>query len=536
MNTLDAMRGGRRAALLTLATTMLIGAAVQAHQIEETVVVPRGTTAVTVVFDDIVLNGHGPFHGSLLGVAPSGLLYTPGASFWEARSDLAILPLHKGRPDGATSLRLRFVVGEPTQAGEVFDMGDLTNAPPLWKPWTVVGTIQTEPGALGHDAYVVQPDPIDPARLEAVLVHPDPEGPASGNDGTASSGTVHVTVRDIGTAFPPYQSFVFYRIHENGTTIFELEAYWNAGAWYLRPAGVPNPPSTLLDLGRTRIRVERWTSATGDDSGTTVLVDDGVFAEVDTPPHSSETPDTHVITALRQTGGAAYELMVERPRGYRATLAEDPRTVLVQDNLDGGPDSTAWTRHHLAPQSFPNQDLPGHGDRFDVELGLLTTLQSSYLQHDLGLVANALDPAGYGVSFWVDPTGVTMPAPAQLGLLSACPLTGPCGAIRVRLDTDAAGFRIVLTAMRGDFTVAQMATPVSNAPHRVEVRMRNASDPSSSNGWAELWVDGQLIGRADDLTNHSTQIQRMLFGGLSQPGQATGPLGLDDFELWRFDR
>lgn len=524
---------------LLLTTTVAFG-----EDAETTIIVPPGATEVDLTpilaAYKSVDTTYGPFHGAFVtdGVSER---YEPASSFWQTRSDFMLVHVRNITAPLDVTLRIRFVAGD---AGFESAQASLV-APPLlpvgWRPWTIDdpdGLLTTiSPGLLSPEAHLFE---IGLEGQEPSFSVPV-DDVASGQGHTTSTTTVDVEVRDIPNRPAPGDEIptaLFYSIADGGVLVAEIKAEWIQNDWNVHvssPTDFSTPVRMPLEFGPNRLLLRRWRDLE-DGGGTELYVNDKFVANVASLQHSaSEEVHTLIPTSIISADGL--ELIVENPKVRRSSILIDTETQVIEDRFTGGP-SSDWQVVNPATQQFTPQDLPGPGQRFDIDLGLLSSVQSSYVSKSLSLPAGGVvDAQGYGLRFWIDPTSVTMPADGYLGVFAGCPQTGTCSALRVWLvrSTHGTGFWIHLTAQRSSGSFVGVATPVTTAPHQVEVRMRNSWLPTLSNGSIELWIDGTLINRVENVDNYDKQLDLIRFGAFSPPAVTTGILGLDEFAFWRFD-
>ncbi len=515
-----------------------------ANEVEQTILVPPGSDSVAVdIASDSVTSIYGPFNGHLWQQGEH-LIYVPTSRFAESGSDLAIVHLTlAGRTAGETVLRLRFLAGATAWDGGVAIFGDLTGAPPSWRHWTIDsmdGAPTLEPGLFGGKAYVFDTEDADGPSITTEIE----DGTNSGNGTTTSTTDLDVEVRDLpGAKYGTLSNMTFFRIREGGNVIGGLDAVWvdkgRSSGWYLRPTTSMQPFASsrfLLSEGRNRVRLRRWSQLDADDGGIEVFLNGEWITELPSPPISLAQPEMHEIMLTNVPGPGDQELVVDNPIARRSGNLIDPSMRLSYNNFSGG-DTSEWTVVNAAAQSFPNQDLPGPGNRFDVDLGLLSTSQSSFLEKSVPLpVGGVPDPPEFGLRLWIDPTAVSLPARSSVQVATACSESGAsCDPLQIWLGHDGTSFTIAATAWRDGGSPTRIETPVTQVPHLVEVRLGHGWLPNLANGFLELRIDGVLIGRATGLDNHTAQINKLRLGVLTDAAGSSGVVGLDDFEAWRLE-
>jgi hypothetical protein len=514
---------------------LLTTGAAEAQETEVTLVVPpgAGSAELTVPVGSMVTGTYGPFHGDLT-PTQDGFLYQPGESFWQTGSDLTFV--YTQRP--TTLMRVRWVAGATGLDGPVAAMTDPGHG--QWQPWQLVSPpenpIVVTGGVVADHAY----------RMEALDTGPQPQmsvsvqGPAGG-EGTYTTSDVVVVIDDIElnrSLLKESDTIVFYRVTEGMDVVLEMEVGWNAQAqtWQVRPTSPldQSAPFALLDTDYNRLRLVRWSQ--DGQGGARLTVNDVLTASIGVDPHLPSAASTHEIVAeplTQPTAGLVltFEDPVVRTSGVVTELADRD----LHDSFTGGP-GPGWVALGLisAMDTAP-QELPGPGDQLEIDLGLFSPGQSTYTEKTNFIATSEVAPRGHTFRFWVDPSAAVLLADSPLTLLAGCPATGPCNGLRVLLEETGGGLEVAVSAARDDGTIALVNTPVTTAPHLVEVRLRNAVVPGSDTGWVELWVDGTLAGHAERIVNHGRQVETLRFGALGVPAGVGGVLALDDFEAWRFD-
>ncbi|MEM7352001.1 MAG: hypothetical protein AAF657_14470 [Acidobacteriota bacterium] len=510
-----------------------------ASESEQTLIVPPGAASISLGLPPFTLISavHGPFHGQLTQEI-TGLTYQPGASFADARADIMILEL-----TGAIRevRRIRVVAGEVALDGEVAILGDLTGLPPTWESWVVddpARQLEIEAGLFG-DAYAFDTSDEDGPRMVVIL----DDGNNSGSGTTTSATHLDVEVRDLpNLTWESTDRMTFFQILDNGQPVGGLDAEWidngTHTGWRVLPTSVSGPPLATgfaLQSGVNRLRVRRWThfGTAPPTGGLELFLNDVRVAELPAAAHDPDQPETHEIQLTNVPGPGDHELVVQNVLTKRSQNTADPTTRLSYEPFNASITSD-WVAINPVAQSYAPQDLPGDGDRLELDLGLVAQGHSSYLEKAVPLTP-VEDPPGFALRFWLDPTAVSLKAGTALQVATACTASGSCEPARIWLGHDGDDVTIAATAWRNGGSAARVETPVANAPHLVEVRLRHGWLPGLANGSLELWIDGVLVGRETGIDNHTAQINKLRLGILTDAGASSGILGFDDYEAWRFE-
>ncbi|MEM7586676.1 MAG: hypothetical protein AAF560_25025 [Acidobacteriota bacterium] len=524
---------------LLAAIFLAIAPSAIASPAEQTLIVPPGTDSIPLglASQTVIQASHGPFHGQLA-FTSEGAVYEPGDGFVDAGADVIILTLTPPEP---AVLRIRIVAGAVSPEDQAVVLGDTTGLPPHWQSWTV-----HDPGrdleiinGLFGDAFVFGPEDEDGPTLEAVL---DGNG-TSGNGTTTSTTHLDVEVRE-----PPEQGLgtngiTFFQILDSGSLVGEIQATWFADAfftgWKVQLASASSlqaSPGFELETGVNRLQIRRWTSTIVSPpiGGLELFVNDVSVANLPAAIHPQNGTETHRILRTKVPGPGQYEMIIQNVTTLRSDDVVDPTERLSTESFDGGLGG-AWVPVNSVAQGTSPQTLPGPGDRLDLDFGLVAQGTSSYLEKLVPLVESD-DPPGFAFRFWMDPTAVSLDPDTSVRIATACQPSGSCGPVRIWLGHDGQDFTVTATAWRSGGSAARIETPISNAPHLVEVRLRHGWLPGLAKGSLELWIDGELIGRETGIDNHAAQINKLRLGILTDAAGSTGVLGIDDYEAWRFDK
>ncbi|MEM8964187.1 MAG: hypothetical protein AAGD38_22065 [Acidobacteriota bacterium] len=532
---------------VVLAFSLFIGSGVLfATTIDETIVMAPGNskTNITVPGGATLVSWEGSLYGDFDSASFS---YEPYLAFWEVGSDVILLHYVESSVD--VIKRVRVVAGETGWDGDLLTMDDLTGAPADWANWQLSTSPAPVivPGLLG-DAYLLELPSSGAAPSISGVIDPD-DGHGQGS--TNSTTAMDVTVRDIPTFNRSNQGGTkFFEIREDQTTIASLSALWNptTSLWEIELSSGSSSSTVThaLDSDEVFVTVTRSTPTFGAPS-TTLTVDEQAIGVVPTSAHSSLF-ETHELLMEELPGplAAGSDLVFEKPTARTSRVAHDPTQRIAYDSFDGGV-GLGWTVGNPGPQSTSTQDLPGPGSRFDIDLALMSALQSSFLERltTVSTSSSATRPTsffdpGYGIRFWVDLSDITIAADEPITLATACPPVGlPCNALRVWVEYDGTHYTIGANAglsTGNSPTIAQVIREDLDAGvYWVEARMRNAYSASIQNGSVDLWIDGKLAERAVGLDNHQHVPERVRFGVIGDTTNSTGILGLDDFEIWQVE-
>ncbi|MEM8962877.1 MAG: hypothetical protein AAGD38_15435 [Acidobacteriota bacterium] len=531
---------------LTPILFLILPCVLHAIDVEQTIIVPPGTQTMEIVLSDHdqadIVDVFQPQHGDLQPLQDAILTYTPGSSFWWIRADFAVVQwtLETGQSE---TRRLRFVAGDTA-----YDAAVVSDDPAMsgsWPGWSIVdpdGHLSTLPGILTPLRHLIPGDQVGVTpELQAALPD-DEEQHQSGQNTTTSTTTVDVEIRDIPKSEdPPQPTREFLVIVEEGVEIVSARVEWSAAdeAWQISLAsGAKVSVSYPLENGIHRVVVTRWTNHRSDDSGTDLRVEDTLVASLSTPPHVDLATETHILT-MASLVASSTEVTFELPTAALSDSLVDSTARSVYDGFDSSAVSSSWAVYRPVVQTVTTQRLSWPGYQLDFDLGALPATGSSFLEIPItGFSPTRYQvpgPDGYGVRFWVDPSHVSIPAQHPFSLVAGCQSTGGCGAFRVWLDHDGTSLRIGLNARHDDGSISLMYAPVTATPHVVEVRLQPAWAADVENGWAELWIDGVLIGRTTGIDNHTRDVAMVRIGVIEDPDTSTGTLSYDEIEVWSFD-
>ena len=514
-----------------------------ALEVEETILVAPGSKAVGIVIDaGLTVEGtYGPFHGQL-NPSAHGYQFEPDRSFWDAGGDFVIIGLRTTRSGIETSLRVRLVAADTALDGIVSSPPDPGIFPAPLGTWAIdSSSVTVIPGLLAADAFELSNanQPTGPSLAVAI------GDPASGNATTTSTTTVDIEVRDIPNWSSPANSWNFYLIREGVTEIAKLMARWttlpsegatSSGFWEVLPVNPSHVTGERLPLrvGRNRLKLVRWHDTMENLAGVDLYVNGRLAGTVDVPPMLGNTDETHEVLMNEIPTPGNLRLIIENPKVARSENLVDNTERLRYDSFGGGP-GAAWTTINAFAQGTAAQNLPGPGDRFEIDLGQLASLDSSFIEAPVTFTpGGSLDPPGFAMRLWLDPTSVTLSPNSTFRVATACNEVDNCGAARIWLGHDGTSYTIAATAWRDGSPGARIEVPVSNEPHTVEVRLRHGWTPDTANGSVELWIDGEIAGAVTGLDNHASQVAKVRLGTLRDVAGSSGILGLDNYEAWHF--
>ncbi|MEM8964188.1 MAG: hypothetical protein AAGD38_22070 [Acidobacteriota bacterium] len=523
-----------------------------ATDIEEIVVIGPGEdiVVVSVPLGVTLVSWEGAQYGTF---KDSVFTYEPDLEFWQVGSD--VIHLHYVDSGVDVAKRVLLVAGDTDWDGDVATLDPLGGSPSNWFNWTIstspAPTTTTGPG--GGTAYVLNsPTSGSGPSISAGIMTDD-----GGSQGpTTSTTAMDVTIRDIPTGvtspttLPPL-GVEFFTISEGVVGIASLEADWNdtTNQWelILKSGSSSNTLVYPLTLDTNFVEVVRSTPIVGNPS-TSLIVNENIIGSVPTTAHASlfEQHQLLVNELPGQGSGADSDLLFEKPTARSSRTSVDPSSRVVYENFTGG--ATGWTVGNPGPQSTVTQSLPGPGDQLDIDLGLMSSLQSSYIEQSV--TYSAFDPRpqrlvaapGHAVRFWVDLSDITIEIDKAVSLVAVCPsvVSGlPCNAIRVWIEYDGTDYTIGANAGLAVGNTPSIALVskegLAVGEYRIEARMRNAYDDDLHNGWLDLYVNGVLAERQEGLDNYQHVPDIVRFGVLGDTASSSGVIELDDFEMWAFE-
>ena len=519
--------------VLVLVGGLLVAGPTQASELDVTVLVSPGAEFVDYLIpvSSAIDSTFDPVHGELIPIT-GGVRFEPGDDFWEVGSDVTHLSLI--RPTAIH--RIRWVAGETGTDGDSLSTDPACSG--SCTPWTTIdepeNPIWFGSGVLGGNAARFNYDPAYPQTLRGDV---DDAG-SSGSSSTTSDFQVVIDDIGINRNLVTGQAVKFYSVIEGPQelAVIELETRWNDNSWQVRPVTTLGASTVWANIDRevNQIQLLRWTE--GPRGGIRLKVNDVVTHQPPAPPRVPAAAETHELLMETHTDDATnLQLQFEDPVVRTSGTIAAFQPVTDNDNFSTG--TAGWNNMgHLPALGTQAQTLPGSGLEFRVDLDAMDhPLQSAYLEK--GAVGfPSVDADGWAYRFWIDPSTLTLDEGTYLTVMTGCFGTGPCSQLRVRLEQKATGLELVTTAAADDQgAVASLSEPLSLEPHVVEVRFRTAAYAGSDDGMVEVRVDGNLVGRADDLQNYDHPIGQVRLGALGVPAGATGVVAFDAFESWRFD-
>ncbi len=519
---------------LVLLLILIVTRPVMAADIEHTVVVRPGAASVDITFQPTttIEETHGPVHGHLAKGINSAVAHLD-TSFWDTGADLVIFSVLNNDTGLRDVVRYRLVAGRTADDGIVSAPYDPNVVPPPAHAWQIdAPSVSVVQGLL--TPYAFELAGVSSPRPSMTVAIGDS---ASGHATTTSTTDVGMEVEDIPGEWLPNTVWPFYQILEGSTPIVNLLAHYTAAGWSVQLVSATGQSGPLhpLEFGHNRLRLVRWDDAVSSRAGVDLYVNRRFGSEVDTVRYLGNMDEHHDILMPVVPGPTNQQLVIDQPRAARSENVVDPTTRLRYDDFSGGPDAS-WTTINGGPLGFASQDLPGSGDRLEVDLGQTgaddTAMLEAPVAHTPG---GANDPPGFSMRLWLDPTNVTMPTDTSVRIATACTEGGNCGAARIWLGYDGTSYTIAATAWRDGSPGARIEVPVTNEPHTVQVKLNHGWLPGLANGSVELWIDNQLAGTVTGLDNHASQIAKVRLGVMRDVGGSAGIIGLDDYEAWHFD-
>ena len=498
-------------------------------ELDVTVLVPPGAEHVDylIPMSSAIDASLEPLHGKLTPIA-GGVRFEPNGDFWEVGSDVTHLSLI--RP--AVVHRIRWVVGETGTDGPFLALGNPCTYPCV--PWQILDETENPiwlgPGVLGGNAVRLHHDPDDSQSVRGDV------GDAGSGDSTSTTSDFQVVIDDIDVDhFLLLGEIVkFYSVTDGPWPIADLETRWNGSVWQVRPVTSVQGTSPFVAIDRevNQIQLVRWTE--GLRGGILLRVNDVLTHSLPAPPRLSPATEIHeLLMETHSDDATSLELQFEEPTVRTSQTLVHLQPVTIQEQFTSG--LRNWANMGvLAALGTQPQSLPGKGMEFRVDLDVLSSQESAYLEKG-SPVGPALDADGWAFRFWIDPSALTLPVGSNLSVMVGCTGVGPCSQLRTRLDRTATGLKIVTTADDGRGGVAWLESDLGAEPHLVELRFRTAAFAGSDDGMVELRVDGTLVGRASDLENYAHPIGQVRLGALGVPVGTRGEVTFDAFESWRFD-
>jgi hypothetical protein len=219
---------------------------------------------------------------------------------------------------------------------------------------------------------------------------------------------------------------------------------------------------------------------------------------------------------------------VARPQGAECDIgAVEWTDVIFQDGFNSG-NMSAWS---LSSSGGGNLSVTPGAALASTAFGLQAAVSDT-----TGLYVEDRSPSAenrYRARFYIDPDDYD---PGELQ-----------GHFRTRVFImfDDAGTRrlsaVVLKRQLGNYSIMQRCRrdddsqydsgffPISNAPHWVLVEWRQASGPSSADGFCELGVDGATLSTLTDVQNNVSTLGMVRLGTMNVKAGATGTPYFDEF-------
>ena len=205
--------------------------------------------------------------------------------------------------------------------------------------------------------------------------------------------------------------------------------------------------------------------------------------------------------------------------------------LIFEDGFESG-DHAAWSSSGFTAGGVSGSGpmMPGGGS-FSL-VAWVSAPGGSYVQDD-----TPGDEPEYHARFYFDPNGFD-PGEDE-GHLRTRLFLGFQGApsrrlMAVVLRRQGGAYSLRGRARLDDNSQADTAfVPITDEPHAVEVAWRRSSGPDATDGWFEMWIDGESAGRLSGLDNGAGGVDFVRLGALSVKSGASGSMYFDQFDSRR---
>lgn len=519
------------------------------------VVVPQGELWIEV---DLGSPGDQlePFAGALHGTlqnTPLGVRYVPSDDFWTVGSDVILF----ADPVNQRTKRVQLVTGTTADDEMVGTMPghpwtfENPSTTVDWRTWqessSPTNPLVSVAGTFLPESHLIRGLANDIAPLLTI----DVDSASSGGAGSSTTVRMHAKLDDLDPKrlFDPQNPIfgtetAFYQIRKNGEPLLQLMVMLDSTEqfWIRMKSRVGNPSDyVVLPAGQSSLRIERFSGRPGGEGAVLYLDDVRVGrVEIEYPP-GFDDHEVHELTMANETTSTqSLEFEIEGPTLLASQTVADMVEPMIFDDFTSGSPGPAWTQQvQPGAQSSTTQSLPGTGRMLDFDLDYTSPSSASFLEMDMsGLYSRQHRRApGHSVRFWIDSSAVDLQPGTEITLSALCGASPWCGATKVRLRRTSAGVYDLYMSAVDDSGVSRAVPgqPVSLGPHFIEYRMRTATAHDTENGWIELWVDGQLLGRTAEIDNYDNLPTEVRFGVIDAHPTVTGVLSMDMVQVSIFD-
>lgn len=501
-------------------------------------VVLPGTTSHAVALPPgaVVNTFEEPLHGTLVHTG-QGFDYLPSASFWDVGNDAFIVDLLFPLIGSSSTYRYSFTAGALALDTNAVFSNTIDDPSISTLPWEKhhagANKVVEVPGIVADIAYAITIDSQN--SIQPSLKVPD-DGTA-GHQGAAEH-RVDVSVDDLGTIggiTGTSQEFPFYRVSQNNQTLIQINAFFSDGGWFVRPE-TPGPQTMApiaVDIGLHRMKLVRWHNPGGQ--GADFYINDHLIGTLTDLPVLTLSPVSHEILVASTDEYDDLVMRFEDPLLVTGGSFVEGSERLIYDGFPGTTftGSSVWDQVvGAAHMNTSPQTLAGSGQQLDIDMGSVPHWQHAYLRQDY----LAAPLSRFNTRFWMDPSLLNMPEGGSVRLVYGCTNSAAnyCVDFRLGLTKTNGGLELNLYSWEDDGTLHTVSTPIAQGPQFVEIRYQTAVAPGVPTGWAQLWVDGTLVGTSDHLDNFNRKVEDVRIGSNYTAGSITGILSLDEIETWAY--
>jgi FtsP/CotA-like multicopper oxidase with cupredoxin domain len=122
-----------------------------------------------------------------------------------------------------------------------------------------------------------------------------------------------------------------------------------------------------------------------------------------------------------------------------------------------------------------------------------------------------VNEARYHARFRFDPNSITMASGNRHRIFVAS--NGSVGLVRIDIRWNGTGYQLLASVRSDAGTYARTAwSPITDAPHRIEIAWRAATAPQVNDGSLSLYVDGALVQTLGGIDNDTHRVQQVRLG------------------------